>query len=181
MVSPIVFNETKNALLRHYASNQSSQSARLIGFLIGLFTLLQTVQQSQKEPLAGIFKNIEFALTFEIHPSVGDVFKLFFFSVFVWVSLVFIVRTIFRFQLFSYSSNYLITLKLSDLSEHSKKAIHSAIQEATFDKVCAQNVFGIFRLSWFISRDTGEEHRIGLILCMFLAFLATLILIWFLW
>ena len=180
MVSPIVFNETKNALLRHYASNQSSQSARLIGFLIGLFTLLQTVQHSEKEPLAGIFKNIEFALTFEIHPIVGDMFKLLLFSVFVWVSLVFIVRTIFRFPLFSYSSDCLITLKLSDISENSKKPIHSVIQEATFDMVCAKKVFGIFRLSWFISRGTGKEHRTGVILCMFLAFLATLILIWFL-
>jgi len=193
------FNETKNALLRYYTSQQTSQGARLIGFTLALFTLIQTVQNSKQQPLSNIFSDLantltEFAQTCEIFEVLSSIivtisFPLFFLSIFIL--LFFIFRTIFRFSIFAFFSDYLIKIKSCEISK-TTKPIHHAIHETISDKweKESKRVYLFFKLIWFINRDsktskqdrkTSRQHWIGFILCGIFAFLLSLILMLFLW
>jgi hypothetical protein len=70
--------EARKALLKHYTDQQNGQITRLVGFAIGLFTLLQLSQALSDRALSQVFPNfpsfIQFTMSWE-----GDVLKVTFF------------------------------------------------------------------------------------------------------
>jgi len=188
------FRETKNALLRYYASSRDSQGVHLIGFVAGLFTLIQTVQHSRQEPLSGIFSDVG-AILFELSRAhrvleivsslVATSWQVLKFPIFIFsiiFLLFFIIRAIFRFALFAHLSEYLIRLKPSEISERTEP-IHDVIHTAVVDNIdkAKQKVFWVFPLIWFISRGNGNQYWKGQVMCLLLAICSTLTLMLFLW
>ena len=182
------FIEIKNALLHYYASKRAGQGVRLIGYIAGLFTLLQTFQHSKQEPLSGIF--FEIAQTFEgyeISPILGEGLKLVILFSGICFLLCFIFYAIFRYSVFSNYSEELMKIKQTDLSGNDKFD-HWKIHKAVTDNVCKdkkKKVFGVFPLrfplSFFIKRGTDSEHRKGWMRCVILAIGATSLLMILLW
>lgn len=190
MVDMAEFRETKNALLRYYTSNLTSQGARLIGVAIAAFTLIQTVQHSKEEPLSRIFSYASAVLyrfaqilkLSELIPSFVATLKLVLFGGILFALLFFIVRSIFRFVMFGYYSSYLIRVKYSEISE-STKPLHYAIHHTVLNNIrgANQKLYGIFPLIWFVARGEARQHWIGLVICGISALFSTSILLWFLW
>lgn len=178
------FIEIKNALLHYYASKRAGQGVRLIGYIAGLFTLLQTFQHSEQEPLSDIFFKI--AQTFEglpIPPIFGEGLKLVILFVGICVLLYFVFYAIFRYSIFSNYSEELMKIKQTDLSGNDKFD-HWKIHKAVTDNVCKdknKKVFGVFPSSFFIKRGTDSEHWKGRMWCWILATFATFLLIILLW
>jgi len=139
------FIEVKNALLRYYSESQTSQGARLIGFVVALLTFLQLVQ------VGGLLSKILFIGIFGL--------------------TVYIVRSIFRFAVFGMLCSSLISISPKDLKE--SQNIHLAIHYAAIGKIESIRIYLIFRLSWFISvqREKAETWK-GWAMSFFLASVA---------
>ena len=61
------FYNSVNSLVQLYSSNRGSQATRLIGFTVGLFTLIQIVQASAQGKLHNIFGEVSI-INLEINP-----------------------------------------------------------------------------------------------------------------
>jgi hypothetical protein len=175
------FNETKSALLRHYTSNQTSQGARLIGFTVALFTLLQTVQHSRQEPLSRIFSNIDAFLP-QVAPGFAASLKFLLFFCSVLALFFFIFHAIFRFIVFAYFSDSVIRVKQSEISLWTE-GIHQDIHVAARIRMeeTKKRIYGVFPTVWFVAKGEESQHWKGWIACFFLALCSTLILMLFLW
>ena len=55
-----IFLHTKTAVVKYYDSLRNSCAVRIIGFIAGLFTLIQAVQNSNDKPLSGFFTSSPF-------------------------------------------------------------------------------------------------------------------------
>lgn len=188
------FNETKNALLKYYADSRASRGMHLIGFTAGLFTLIQIVQYSNQGPLSKIFSNIEvlfsdFPVDFEFLiptwlSSLMLVLKFSFFFLAVCGLLFFIIRTIFRFAVYAYFSDYLIRVKPDEIECNFNESIHDAIHTKIMEEFESDDkkVYRFFRLMWFIHSGKKEsQHQKGYEICAVLAIVFTLVLLWFIW
>lgn len=190
------FNETKNALLRHYGTNRASRGVHLVGFTAGLFTLIQTVQYAHKEGarLSEIFLDWEGFFS-KLVQGLGDLkvlsnwlapaaqaAKFLLFLIAVGGLLFMIIRTIFRFAVWAYFATYLKRVSPSEISK-STDPIHWAIHMAAANKIIEdrKKVYGFVPLSWFITGLEGSHPGRGFILCLFLAFVSTLFLVGVLW
>jgi hypothetical protein len=178
------FSETKDALLRYYSSKQSSQAARLVGFGVALFTLLQVVQQSKDKPLSDIFINTdiffsEFLQTIglsEVFSSIGAGAKFFLFLASLVIIMTFLVRTFFRFAVFAQAAEFLLRLPPAKVPECTEP-IHSVIDIAVMGDMKEKKAFG-FRLSLFTET---KRRRAGWVVCLSFAIASTLILTLLLW
>ena len=182
MVNLEQFREAKSALIHHYASNRASHGVHLIGFTAGLFTLIQIVQNSESQPLSGIFKNVSVIFS-GIPPIIGEFFKLMVFFVGIWVLLFFIIRTIFRFAVFAYFAEYSLAVGAKETYRRSEP-IHEAIHLIVIEKVIEANkrLYWRFPLSWFVVRRGKEsEHHQGYRLCGIIALGLAFVLVSLLW
>ena len=175
------FREAKSALLHYYSSNRDSHGVRLIGFTAGLFTLIQIVQNSKKEPLSGIFTKTSVILG-GIPPSYTEAFKLLVFFAGNGLLLFFIIRSIFRFAVFGYLSEFTLAVNSDETFERAE-AIHMAIHKIVEKKIVStkKKLYGVFPLRWFVSTGKDSEHWKGYSLCVFLAVGFTFLLISILW
>lgn len=171
------FNNAKNSLLRYYSSQQTSQGTRLIGFTVGLFTLLQTVQYAQEVSLSKVFPDLtECIRIIEVCAWLGESVKFSLLFLAIFILLTWTVRTIFRFLVYAYFAERLMKVTQEGIGEPMHSTIHSTITE----KLDEENVkaYWFFPLTWFFRR---KDKLKGWICCLFLAGLCTLILLWFLW
>ena len=183
------FLEAKNSLIRFYTSQQTSQSARLIGFAIALFTLLQTVQNSEREPLSGIFSELarhigaifsgsgisEILVTYA---GIGELSRFFLVFTAICGLMIWLIRTLFRFLVWTYYAQCVRNVSWAEIDR--TQTIHQGVHSATFELVKKGNKKGywLFPLIWFIQTGEGGYTRKGWICCILLAIFSTLCLMW---
>lgn len=183
------FLEAKNSLIRFYTSQQTSQSARLIGFTIALFTLLQTVQNSEREPLSGIFSELARhigAIVSELgiseilvmHAWIGELSKLILVFIAIAGLMTWLIRTLFRFLVWAYFAQFVRNVSFGEIGN--TKPIHQEIHNATLKLMRKKNKKGywLFPLIWFIPTAEGSQTGKGWIRCILLATFSTLYLMW---
>ncbi|MCW3985086.1 MAG: hypothetical protein NWE91_01565 [Candidatus Bathyarchaeota archaeon] len=162
------FIQTKNALLRFFTGQATSQAARLIGFTIALFALLQTAQYSRQEPLSSVFSALQFPMILNELYLEGLKFLVLFVS--ILVILTFMIRAIFRFSVFSYLSEYLIKINKNDIGTESDgktvlidgaRHIHEATYMATVNYLREWAYEGELKLYFFLPLVwvIGEKGR----------------------
>jgi len=190
--TPIIVDDFKKAqetLLGYYGNLQSLQGTRLIGFVAGLFTLLQLAQYSGDRFHAF---NINWGFDLNFSSILGDFKIILLFSGCV-IILYFILRTIFRYCLYGYLPSKIITARKEDAEqvlgdwkgkEPTSSALY-ALNTSIFRKVHDAKVFGI-KSYWFYSvLDPIEKYQgkkgYGEKLLAIFAFVISGLLIAFLW
>jgi hypothetical protein len=116
--------EARRALLSHYTAQQNGQVTRLVGFVIGLFTLLQLSQALGDKALNQIFRNVPGFIQFTM-PWIGDVLKTLFLFFGTWIILYFILRAIFRFAFYGYLTSEVMIVT----DEEAVKAVEDEAKE----------------------------------------------------
>jgi hypothetical protein len=179
------FLKIKNSLLSYYNSQLTAQSARLIGFSVALFTLLELAQNSSNLHLSNILSNASHCSL--LTPLGTDLFRF----VFLFTGTVFIValivRTLGRFSVFAQISEEVLKVTLDSATKKMKEmkekeleiTMHQAIHRDAVDKLIERNV-GIppFRTNWF----TGENSRwLAWIVSAIYGVVVTTLLLGFLW
>jgi hypothetical protein len=104
--------EARRALLTYYTSLQSSQTTRLIGFVAGLFTLLQLTQVSKSLTLHTMFSSFPIIINFPVIVWEAIRFVTLFGGIFIIIF--FILRAIFRFCIFGLLSSAVANLSEED-------------------------------------------------------------------
>lgn len=170
----------RSALLRYYTDQQVSQSARLIGFTLALFTLFQIVQSSRTDRFSYIFPAL-------INIDVSPCLKFLFFFCLVWVLFIFLIRAIFRFSVFGLASGHAIFVTDSEVqkmrdeqkgkNEPEKDEFH-IFHDAVFKRLSEKRVFGFIRVEWFYA--VGKE-AIGYLISVIFGFVFSVLLLWLLW
>ena len=192
----------KETLMQYYAEQQSSQSTRLIGFFVGLFTLFSLVQVSAN-PVTRLSKlftnNSELNQLFGlIDNPILRILLLFFGS-----SLIsyFIFRTIFRYSMLGYVSTSILVACLDGVNK--VRADFEALLESTHQVYCDDvltclNVrafrdlhekyfFGRFRIYWFYSGfdprtdEYGSKEKWGEFTCLILSLVLSVLILVLLW
>lgn len=175
------FEEAKSDIQHFYSDIQTSQSARLLGFVGALFVLIKAVQDSASEQLSKIF-TFTFPINlpdFGAYPRYAELLLLF---LVVWVLMTFIMRTVFRFSAYGSLLNYLIDLppikKISNQNIH--KEINDEVQK--WVKKDGVKLYVLVPITWFIySKEAKSKWRYGWVLSFATAFILTLILLSLLW
>jgi hypothetical protein len=100
-------SEARRILLKHYTDIQTAQSTRLIGFVAGLFALLELTLTANNSGISQTFANFpqipiltDFVLS--IPPEIGEVTKAIVFILGTSGILFFIIRTILRYGVYGY-------------------------------------------------------------------------------
>lgn len=172
------FEEAKSALLSHYSEQQVSQGARLIGFAVALFTLVQTVQSTHDGGLSVLFP-------FDLGWSVPGILKLPFLFAGIFILMTFIVRTIFRYAAMAYLVQCLIELSPVDVAaDQSYQTIVQYRATEEFLKSNAKLYGGIVKATQFVKTerpDTRLDYRQGWKRSIVIAVVLTSVLIWLLW
>lgn len=190
MLSLTDFDDAKNGLLRYYASKETAHSARLIGFTVALFTLLQTVSRG---PLSEFFSvwagyvlyeswlSHTLAYVWETVPTwawgAGRFFLLFFSIVFL---ITLTIHTIFRYLVYAKFSQYVVFVGQSEISKY-PLPIHHSIHKATFEMVKKQKLLGLLRAELFIPTRRDDKTWRGWIWCSLLAIFFGALLLLLLW
>jgi len=163
-------DEAKGILLRYYTDQQTSQSARLIGFVVALFTLLGAVQISKSNPLSTAFNNFPFLFDKEIASAINwSILKFPLFFASVCILNFFIVRAIYRFSVYGFLSSCLIDLRLSEIhdtlaaykeSEDNQRLIWALhVTACTKIKKDIKRAFGLPVTLFIPLGDEGEEGK----------------------
>ena len=99
-------SEASKTLLEHYTDLQTSQSTRLIGFVAGLFALLQLTLTASTSGANQIFANTKIPVltdwALSLSPWIGEILKASILLVGTSGILFFIVRTILRYAIYGY-------------------------------------------------------------------------------
>jgi hypothetical protein len=178
--------DARKSIQSYYADQQSQQGTRLVGFVIGLFTLLQLTQAYKNSALRNVFPSFNNA--FQTHYSVlFDLWKTVFLFIGVSIIMYFILRTVFRYSLYGKMACNVMTISDEAVLKHQKEeeynellAFNVEISESVYDK---GNVFGI-SASWFLTlhnKKHPSKERNGEALCAVIAIIITLLLLLFLW
>ena len=156
--------ETRKTLLSYYTSLQGSQSTRLIGFVAGLFTLLQLAQVAKTSAFGLIFPNINFGLY--LPPFWMEFLKFLPLYAGTVIILFFMFRAIFRFCLFGHYSSAIISLDKTDfqsvMEEHpEEKKMRRPVfigNLAASIKLIKENrrAYIFFRSIWFLKFKTSK-------------------------
>jgi hypothetical protein len=189
--------EARKALLKHYTDQQNGQITRLVGFAIGLFTLLQLSQTLSDRALSQVFPNFPIFIQFTISWE-GDVLKVIFLFVATWAILYFILRSIFRFAYYGHlSSEILYTTEdeaknvvhdeavrvkrqQAEFAQREIWALSTATARRLYDK---KKIYGL-PAKWFFSLQVHPNYvkcdnqgfRVLLLISLALAFLLLLFL-----
>lgn len=201
------FYATKGALLQYYSSMQASQATRLIGFVIALFTLIQAVQNLKESYLSSLFPTLAGALesVLVVSPTLVvllDFIKLGGLFVGIYLLMLFVMRTIFRFSVFSYLASHLADVKESDVygtndekngnkPKLSDEDIMARIRMKTSERLLNRDPkLFVFPIKWHFSAlvSSGNKQtprktndRWGWRVCCLLALLSSLFLLFILW
>lgn len=111
--------KARHELLSHFTAIQNNQGTRLIGFVAGLFVLLQLTQTSKAYLLATIFHSFP-TITVLGDASLfwlWDSLKVAFLFAGTWAVLFFVLRTIFRYSVFGKMSSYAIWVTKDDAKD----------------------------------------------------------------
>lgn len=181
------FDKGKNSLLRHYSDIQTSSVTRLIGFVAGLFTLIQTVQTSKIYKISDVFV-IPISIPIPDYIlAMTPLLRLLLFAGAVFVLVFYIVRTMFRFAAFNDLKESLLALSLSSLPE--EPSADTSIEEIIATNVLTYlrgrkaqaKVYGI-PVTWFIRSDLlKKENTCGLKFAISLSAFLTALFIGILW
>lgn len=186
------FDESKNALLRYFSDLQMSQVARLIGFIVALFTLLQTAQNSN--PLSKVFPIFLVSINLLSLESL----KILFLFLIAFLLMLFVVRAVIRFAIFGKLSSHLISIYPFEIPENA--SAHDLILEKLRNRILEGykvkqersnilssnmieetkkpfRVYRKLRVTWFWPNET----RLSWLLSGAIAFVLTWILLWLIW
>lgn len=190
---PKVLRDVKISLQKSYDSKRNALGAQLLGLIAGLFTLLQTFQNSTKQPISEIFPDLTVSI---ISHNQFVSLKGALFTIAVCILLFFITRTIFRFALFSKYSDIVYFVEtdylnhLPDGLEGMKdrdiliqvRGIAGLMIAGKLTNECKREKFlKIIPHDWFISGVRYNDEKWGYILCLGMSVVFTLILLFLLW
>jgi hypothetical protein len=187
----------KQALLKHYTDEQNGQITRLLGFAVGLFTLLQLAQSLGDKAFNQIFICFPSLIQFT-QPWEGDVLKTLFLFLGTWVILYFILRSIFRFAVFGLFTSYVMwvtiveareTVRSHVLKNHKKPATYEhrelwVVNQATSKFVYDRSVYHSVKAKWFFSTgypNCPDRKNTGYFFSLSVAFVIAFLLLLFLW
>lgn len=173
-----LFEEAKSSLLRYYSELQSSQATRLIGFAVALFTLVQTVQSAHQNGLSVIFR-------IELNIPTPNTVGLVLFSGGIFVLVLLIVRTIFRYAALACFVERVTELQPNHVEEGRsfQTDVHYRVSDE-FSKDRPKLYFGLFPATWFIrtgAESSKRETTIGLIVTVAISLVLAFFLLWLLW
>ncbi len=189
------FVNAKNALVRYYTSKETIQGARLIGFTVALFTLLQTFQNSRNEPLSSIFFELtsqldafflEYGLSelFGPYAWLWEPFKLLVLFVSILLLITMLIRTILRLAVYASYAQHTLLITQNEIEKI--MPIHGAIDLAVYNSIKkrARKLYRLFPIMWFIYAE-GEEARgqlrKGWYRSLIIAFISSVILTLLIW
>ena len=169
-----IFEETKNALLRYYSDVQTALGARLIGFTVALFTLLQVVQPS-------LFNKASMLLPIPPVINIGNFaisWKPCVLFLGVLVLMVFIIRTIFHYAIYGKLLSQLIVISPFDIPENQSAhdLILAKIGERTRNWQTIK-IYLVFPFNCFYPIGA----KCGWIVSVTLAFVSTWLLLGLMW
>jgi hypothetical protein len=194
-------SEARKQLQTYYSDQQNQQMTRLLGFVVGLFTLLQVTQSSKSSPLSSVFPHFPSASIKAryapfwlrigwLSPAENwDFLKVVFLFLGVSLILYFILRTIFRYALYGNMASWVMNIKYDNVMEYKDKggcnemyALNHALSEKIYDDA---NIFWIFPANWFFKVDEDTKYpsreKCGYAVCMFISIVTSLLLLLFLW
>jgi len=178
------FQETKSALLSYFADSTTAMGARLIGYAVALFTLLQTVQTSGE----GKFSRFMPYFPPLVNLDVPVAWKTPLLCILVFFLMTLTVRTVFRYATYMGLCHYLMEVKESDGVEPSQIADMDPMQAAYFKvmnrmvNVKKVKLFGIFPIKFFLTSELYKwENKVGWLISLSFAFILTTFLLWLLW
>lgn len=182
-------SEAKKTVLSYYTSLQTAQVTRFIGFVAGLFTLLQLTQIPDNLSLDRFFSTLfPTAVLPEIWIEIFKFKALFFGTLLITF---FILRAIFRFCIFGFLGSYVTNVEKTDIEkiyeadkeEKAKERPLLVIQKATSQKFINDDrrAYGIFKANWFFTFENKSSDKLGTAIQLFLAFVITLSLFMILW
>jgi hypothetical protein len=179
------FLKTKNALLSYYSSQLTAQSARLIGFSVALFTLLEVAQNSSNLHLSNILSNSGY---FDFLAPLSDGFRFGFLFLGIVFLVALIVRTLGRFSVFAQISEELLEVTVDSAAKKMKEreqkepeiTVYQAIHRDAVGKLRERNV-GVFffRTNWF-THETRDKRTAWLVSIIY-GIVFALLLLSFLW
>ncbi len=151
------FNRAKESLLKYYSDVQVSLGARLIGFGVALFTLLEAFRNFNSDKLSQmIFGEI---LTFPLLPLIQGI--LLFHGILLLVT--YMVRTILRYAAISGFCNALVGVVPFKINDET--IVHAEISKKAYEIMNlgsegkGTRVFRIFPFGFFLGGDMGEGEK----------------------
>jgi len=190
-------SEARKQLQTYYSDQQNQQMTRLIGFVIGLFTLLQLTQSSKSSPLSSVFPYFPSVIEATYAPF-WDFLKVVFLFFGVSLILFFILRTIFRYALYGNMACWVMNINYGDIMKNKDKwsgcnemfAFNYSLSLEIYRTArTTARIFGIVPANWFfhfVDKDKKDtEHpsheKCGHVFCIFISALTSLLLLLFLW
>jgi hypothetical protein len=179
-------SEARKQLQTYYSDQQNQQMTRLIGFVIGLFTLLQLTQLSKSYPLRNVFPSFPHVIGATYAPF-WDFLKVLFLFFGVSLILFFILRTIFRYSLYGSMASWVMNVKDYEVKKYRNNVEYNEM--LAFNVILSQGVYKdghIFGLpaNWFFNLNdpTCPSHEnYGIALYIIISAITSLLLLLFLW
>jgi hypothetical protein len=163
------FEDGKKTLIEFYSEMQSALGTRLIGFVVGLFALLQLVQFSKSARLGEIFP------IFKNWQDFGSQWKFIFLFIGVLILMVYIVRTIFRYAV--YGRFMIKVLEQNIVQIGSNESATNKIHTLVMSKMSNQKLYWIFPSSWFLA-GSRRSNICGWFVSLIISLVLTGFLLW---
>lgn len=193
--------EARKAILSHYTAQQNGSVTRLVGFVIGLFTLLQLAQALGDKAFSKIFGNFPSLIQFTL-PWEGDVLKTLFLFFGTWIILYFIVRSISRFAVYGYLSSQIMYVTEGDakdvIKDEAKRtnkkssefndlgiwALSTATLRSLYDAK-TMKIYYLVPVKWFFSLPSHPKYpnreKTGFGVLLIVSWFFAFLLLLFLW
>jgi hypothetical protein len=192
-------SEARKQLQTYYSDQQNQQMTRLIGFVIGLFALLQLTTTAKESWFVNAFPyfsriiEVTSFLPCSVVVALVEICFLCFWKVgflFAGTAIImyFIFRTIFRYSLYGNMACNIMTIKDYEVKEFRNNVEYNEL--LAFNTLLSRTVYNekpIFGLpaSWFfgLAKDPKypSHERCGIALCISISVLTSLLLLLFLW
>jgi hypothetical protein len=190
--------EAKATLIDHYTKQQNAQGTRLIGFVAGLFVLLQVTQTSIEYGLTKIFPNLSTIIISGNIAILWDVLKFLFLFLLTSAILFYTLRTIFRYAVFGILSTEVMWVTKDEAREivrvfakkdNEKPEYYEfrelwVVHRATASEAYGKNIYWKIKARWFMASANPEFpscENTGFWLCGAFALILAFILLIFLW
>ena len=174
------FSEDRDVLLRYYSEIQSSQSARLIGFSVALFTLLQMVQLSGQGTFSKIFPFVSMSVPSWLITILNFVVFLIFLGT-VFLLNLYIIRSIFRYAVYGLLISQLMYVSQTVAKPQKDESFLRVISKIAVERIEKRKLYTFIPLIWFISAKRFErDNKKGWLFSGFLAIVLALSFLWFL-
>jgi hypothetical protein len=173
--------EARKALLSYYADEQNIQVTRLIGFVVGLFTLLQLALVSKVPKIMEVTGFLPWFWNWK------DLFLF----IGTAIILYFILRVIFRYSFFGYLSSNLFIVTVDDAKTvAAENNYESKLNEfLAFNLATTRKVYEDTKLFWLPSnlfftagdKKCPSRERWGVKILAIISVVLTFLIIYFLW